>query len=401
MKPRADHPSTSRSERAVEDAVGATLELSVDDALRIHAPRVDLRSPSEFEEDHLPGAVNVPLFDDAERSIVGTLYKQVGPERAHTQALELTRQNVRYLAAKLAGGIDFDGADLEARVEAIAAGGVPAMEARLAGRAADPASFAAAPAPIVLCCWRGGLRSRAVAALLGGLGLDAAIVRGGYKAYRKRVLDLLASWQAPPSFVLRGLTGVGKTLVLREMERMRPGATVDLELHAGHRSSILGAVGLEPATQKRFDGALGGRLETGFPHGFAVFEGESRKVGDSIVPDRVWEALVRATPFELVVPIERRIEVLLADYLQTPNARESLRPGLAFIESRLGRHKYRGVLTDLLEAGRDAELVEHLLLEYYDPLYRHSEARHTRGEPIDAREPADAAAQLLDRISVC
>ena len=105
-------------------------------------------------------------------------------------------------------------------------------------------------------CWRGGLRSRSVAAFLRGFGLEAVVLQGGYKSYRREVIAELDGLELPRTFSLRGLTGVGKTLVLRELERQRPDWTLDLEGLAGHRSSILGMVGLEPCSQKAFDSRL-------------------------------------------------------------------------------------------------------------------------------------------------
>jgi tRNA 2-selenouridine synthase len=248
--------------------------------------------------------------------------------------------------------------------------------------------------PVVLHCWRGGLRSRSVVAFLRALGLERAVgLVGGYKAYRGLVLEQLAAWEAPPSFVLRGLTGVGKTLVLTELERLRPGWTVDLEGLAGHRSSILGMVGREPCSQKTFDTRLTARLRSGFP-GPVVFEGESRKIGDAILHERVWSALRGGVNFELTAPLERRVAVLKADYLVTDACRTELRGQLPFIEQRLGPRKWDGVLTGLLDQDRVDELVELLLEHYYDPLYKHSETDRAYAARIDTCDPERAAAEI-------
>lgn len=392
--------STPGPARGAREAAGDRFfvrALGVDQVLAFAGPPIDLRSPSEFAEDHLPGAVNVPLFDDQERALVGTLYRQVGPEEAHREGLRLTRAKVADLVERIAGrsGRALDRAHLEAEVEAIGRGGVTAMEARLTART-DPSG----PAPVhVLCCWRGGLRSRSVAALLEALGIGpVAVLAGGYKAYRQHVVRALSAWRPPPAFVLRGLTGAGKTLVLRALEAHRPGWTVDLEALAGHRSSILGRVGLQPRSQKAFDSALWTRMRAGFPAGLVVYEGESRKVGDIVLPERLWTNLEGGVSIALEAPLERRVEVLLDDYLATEGAREALRPGLAFLETRLGRNRYRGVLTGLLEAGRDAELCELLLLRYYDPLYLHSEGKRALAVGFDSSDPEAAARAVAEWI---
>jgi tRNA 2-selenouridine synthase len=206
------------------------------------------------------------------------------------------------------------------------------------------------------------------------------------------VLSELAGWRAPPTFVLRGLTGVGKTLVLRALERRQPGWTVDLEGLAGHRSSILGMVGLEPVSQKRFDSRLCARLARGFA-GPAVFEGESRKVGDVTLPSAVWAALQGGTNALLEAPLERRVDVLIEDYLARAENRPALRAQLPFIEDRLGAGA-RGALVALLDGGRERELVRILLQRYYDPLYRHSERGRTYAARFDAGDPERAAREI-------
>jgi tRNA 2-selenouridine synthase len=197
---------------------------------------------------------------------------------------------------------------------------------------------------------------------------------------------------------LRGLTGVGKTLVLREIERLRPGWTVDLEALAGHRSSILGMVGLEPRSQKAFETGLYARLREGFPAEVVVFEGESRKVGDAILPEPVWSALQGGTNLELVAPTARRVEVLVADYLAHEESRAELARELPFLEERLGPKKWRGELVRLLESGRERELVEILLERYYDPLYRHSETGRAHAATIDATDPEAAARACVELV---
>ena len=202
---------------------------------------IDLRSPSEHAEDHVPGAVNVPLFDDVERALIGTLYRVSSPQAAFEEGRRAARAGIGALvgAVAAAAGWSAPALDLPARVDGLTAGGFERLEGRLR---AQPRA-AAPPGAVVLHCWRGGLRSRSVIAFLRGLGLERAVgLTGGYKGWRARVRAELDGWQAPPAFVLRGFTGVGKTLVLRALEARRPGLTVDLEALAGHRSSILGMV---------------------------------------------------------------------------------------------------------------------------------------------------------------
>jgi len=357
---------------------------------------VDLRSPKEFAEDHVPGALNVPLFDDVERAVIGTLYVKRSPDAAFAEARERTVENIGALTAAIAQAAEWDvpDVDLRARVRELTEPGIASMEGALTVEAAgDPQ-----PGAVVLHCWRGGLRSRSVVALLRELGLERAVMlTGGYKSYRAEVRRRLTGWSAPATYVLRGLTGVGKSLVLREVERLRPRWTLDLETLAGHRSSILGMVGLAPCTQKTFESRLLRRVSSGFPDR-CVVEGESRKVGDVVLPERVWEAVSSGVAIQLVATTETRVRNLIEDYLAHPENRAEIRAQLPFIEERLGRRKWNGVLVGLLDRGEEEELVARLLEHYYDPLYRHSEKGRSYVLRVDAGDPERAARELVDWI---
>jgi tRNA 2-selenouridine synthase len=355
---------------------------------------IDLRSRAEYAEDCVPGAVHVPLFDDVERALIGTLYRRVAPAAAFEEGRRAARAGVAELVRQIsqATGWEPPAVDLGARVEELTAGGMQSLEQHVRG---FPGGVLA-PDAVVLCCWRGGLRSRSVAALLRGLGLERAqALAGGYKAWRAHVRAGLLACALPPAIVLRGYTGVGKTLVLRELEHRSPGLTVDLEALAGHRSSVLGMVGLKPCSQKAFESRLHQRFEQGFPAGVGVFEGESRKVGNAILPQRVWDALESGLNLLLEASNAERASVLVADYLADEEQRPELRAQLPFLEQRMGSNKYRGVLTGLLDAHRDRELAELLLERYYDPLYAHSERGREYAATFDAADPARCAADIL------
>jgi len=353
------------------------------------APIVDLRSPAEFAADHVTGARSVPLFDDVERALVGRLYRRSSPEAAFAEGRALASARIARLVGEVALLARWSvpgGGDLGARVLEVTRGGYARFSARATS---EPAALP--PGAVVLHCWRGGLRSRSVVAFLRELGLERAVaLDGGYKAYRRHVLDALAALELPPAFVLRGLTGAGKTLVLRELEALRPGLTLDLEREAGHRSSLLGMVGLEPCTQKTFETRLFERARRGFGAA-VVLEGESRKVGDAIIPERVWRALSSGTNVELVAPRARRVQVLLDDYLARREDRPQLRAQLAQVEARMTP---RLALLERFDAGREAEVVELLLEHYYDPLYRHSERDKPYALTVDASDPAAAAERI-------
>lgn len=354
---------------------------------------IDLRSESEFARDHVPGAVNVPLFDDVQRAIVGTLYRQVSPAAAFEEGRTIVRAKIRELVERIARATGWapDLAQVDERAERLTSGGYERMAERLlALPCVEPPAD-----PIVLHCWRGGLRSQSVVWLVRSLGLErATLLEGGYKGYRAWVNEVLGTARLPDTVVLRGLTGVGKTLVLREIERLRPGSTLDLEALAGHRSSLLGMVGLQPCSQKAFESRLCTRIARGF--GPVVFvEGESRKVGDAVVPQCVWEALSGGTNVALEASVERRVEVLCRDYLADEATRAELRERLPHVDARLTRVAGAPSLVELLDSGRERELALLLFERYYDPLYRHGQRGLAFAARFDAGDPTHAAREIL------
>jgi tRNA 2-selenouridine synthase len=357
---------------------------------------VDLRSPAEFALDHVPGAHNLPLFDDVERALVGTLYRKSSPDAAFDEGRGIARRKIAVLAGGIArvAGLDLDLSVLEERVDEMTRRGIGelarAVECELTG---EPP-----PGPVVLHCWRGGLRSRSVAALFAGLGLERVVqLHGGYKAYRAEVARELDAWRPPRIHVLYGLTGVGKTLVLREIERARPGWTIDLEALAGHRSSLLGGVGLEPRTQKAFESGLAARIRAGASAPLVV-EGESRKVGDVILPPALWRAMGSGVALEVTAPPERRFVVLCGDYLADESSRRELLARLPSVEARMRRAEGAPSLAGLLEEGRVEELVGILLERYYDPLYRHGGRGRRYAASFDASRPELAARRIVEWI---
>jgi len=395
MQSTESTPPTTPSPTLGEDASSGTTVVpmtSVAKVLAGEARVIDLRSPSEFDLDHLPGARSVPLFGDAERAIIGTLYKRQSPQAAFDEARELARDRIRGLVQEICSACDWETSadNFEARLVEMTSGGMELIEGALVSRDAGPLPDDA----VVFHCWRGGLRSRSVVAFLRSLGFTQAVqLDGGYKSYRREVVRQLDTAVFPPAYVLRGLTGVGKTLVLRELEAIRPGWVLDLELHAGHRSSILGMVGLDPCNQKTFDSRIAAQLRRGLAS-CVVYEGESRKVGDVIVPSSVWASLAGGTNLKLTAPVDYRVDVLIEGYLTTEESRSELRERLPFIENRLGSNKWSGELVRRLDNGEERELVELLLELYYDPLYSHSGKETQYTHTIDSTDPVRAAKEI-------
>jgi len=360
--------------------------LSYDDARRLRGARwVDLRSPAEHARDRIPGALNAPLLDDQQRALVGTLYKQVSPGAAYDRGLEFAAAGMPELLARILGR-DLPRAEWEPRFAELA----QSLRAGAAAVGVERVSSlpGAGAGTILLHCWRGGMRSRSVAALLQALGQPVALLDGGYKAYRSWILARLAAWPPGPSpfLVISGATGTGKTLLLRELEAAAPGTVLDLEDLAQHRSSILGGVGKRPVRQASFESRLVARIEQLGPPPWFI-EAESRKVGDVILPPALWLALRSGFVIELSARTETRVRILVDDYLERPENLAEIAERLPFLEQRLGA-EWNGRLSALLAAGRPGEIAALLLEHYYDPLYRHSGADLLPGMQIAAEDPA-------------
>ncbi|MCH2100598.1 MAG: tRNA 2-selenouridine(34) synthase MnmH [Planctomycetes bacterium] len=362
---------------------------------------VDLRSPAEYARDHLPGAMSVPLFDDQQRAIVGTLYKRESPEAAYKAGLEMAENGMgERLAAILGRPVPPE--EWRERFTELAA--------RLRKQMREPGVLleeqsdlrALGDQPLILHCWRGGMRSQSVALLLRALGEDrVGLLPGGYKSYRNWVMQRIERLRGDDFqlFVLRGATGVGKTEVLRALEARRPGCTLDLEGLAGHRSSVLGAVGLEPASQPAFESGLLQRIEA-LRAGPIFVEGESRKVGDVVLPRGLYVAMQTAPQLKLTAPIVARVERLGEDYLgkgclyglADDRRLQACARALDGLRAKLGDARVDGMQAELRE-GAWRGVTERLLHAHYDPLYSHGECGRSYLAEFDATSP-----DLLDSL---
>jgi len=300
---------------------------------------IDVRSPAEFAEDRIPGALSCPVLDDAERARVGTLYKQESPFAARRLGAALVARNVaRHLEGALAGK---------------ARGWRP-----------------------LVYCWRGGKRSGAMAHVLREVGWDAKTLAGGYKAYRRWVVAELAARPGALTFrVVHGATGSGKSRLLRTLERA--GAQVlDLEGLAAHRGSVLGDLPdrVQPS-QKWFESLLRAALASFAPARMVFVEGESRKIGQLQVPEALIEAMRASECLLLEADLGTRVALLMDEYrhfFADPAALGAQLDCLAALHGRARVDEWKAL------AARAAwrELVERLLVEHYDPAYRRSAQRN-------------------------
>jgi tRNA 2-selenouridine synthase len=328
------------------------LSISLEKALALRdkgALLVDARTPAEYAEATIPGAVNVPIFDDEERARVGTLYKRLGKGAAKRLAVELVAPKIPAMVAQ--------------------------VEAALAGRRP----------PVVVFCWRGGMRSRALTTFLDLAGIPARQLVGGHKAFRSHVREFFERGEWGRLLVLRGLTGVGKTRLLLRL-RAEGYPVLDLEGLASHRGSAFGALGLAPQpSQKSFEAHLWDELRRIPPGDYALAEGESKHIGRLVLPPQVYEALQVETTLWVNAPLDYRTRIILDDYPALDRLRASFVRPLKALRPRLGGETVDRLL-GLLERGEWAALVRDLMVLYYDPLYRHTRPERRIEIDIDPEE---------------
>ncbi|HTR29347.1 MAG TPA: tRNA 2-selenouridine(34) synthase MnmH [Puia sp.] len=299
---------------------------SGDTASRAAIPIADVRTPAEFTQGHIPGAVNLALFSDEERIRVGSTYKQQGREAAILLGFDLTGPK---WSSYIRQALEF----------------APAKK-------------------IVLHCWRGGMRSAAMAWALDLYGFDVYTIRGGYKSFRRWTLR---QFEHPcPLVVIGGMTGSGKTRVLTRLKESGE-QTIDLEDLAQHRGSTYGSLNrLIQPTQEQFENELAIRLHACDPRRPVWIEDESQNIGKRILPKPFWNQLRNATLFDLQVPTEHRIAALLEEYGGLD--KDFLIESTERIERRLGPEQTKHAITAITE-GRMADFIRQVLV-YFDKTYR-------------------------------
>ena len=329
---------------------------------------IDARAPAEYAEDHLPGAISLPVLDDAERAQVGTIYKQVNPFTARKLGAALVAQNV---ACHLMGPL-----------------------------ADKPGGWR----PLVYC-WRGGQRSGSFAMILSQIGWRVETIAGGYKAWRALVVEALYDTPFPARVVvLDGNTGSAKTDILNRLPA-RGVQVIDLEGLARHRGSLFGSMGAQPA-QKAFDCALAMAITRLDPSRPVVIEAESSKVGECRLPPEIWKAMVAAPRIAIAAPRAARAQYLVRAYddLVVDGAR------LAQVVGQLRHAHAARQIADwqvMAASGAFVELADGLMEAHYDPRYEKHRARLEEARiGADLREiSADGLGEadldaLADRVAV-
>ena len=294
-----------------------------------HLP-VDVRTPLEYAEDHIPGAINVPLLTNEERVEIGTIYKQQGPHLARERGLELTAHRFPEMVRTIAASAQ--------------------------GR------------PVLVYCWRGGLRSKTVTSILELTGHRALQLVGGYKSYRNHVARYFHPFTPKaPLVVLHGMTGIGKTTLLMRLKQ-KGCSVVDLEGLASHRGSAFGQLGLtQSLSQKRFETLLWDELRKAPADLPLIMEGESERIGRVSLPGDFYQKMAAGIRIWCSASLETRVQRLIEEY-GLPEYKADMGAALQRIRKKLGGKICDG-LAGNLERWEMEPFMKGLVCDYYDKVY--------------------------------
>ena len=291
-------------------------------------PVIDVRSPNEYSKGHIPGAINIPLFSNEERAIIGTLYKQKGREQAIQQ------------------GLDFVGPNMSSLVQ--------------------QCSKLKFEDHLLIHCWRGGMRSESFAWLMKSGGIRCVVLSGGYKSYRKYMMQKFSD--PLRLLILTGSTGSGKTEILRGLSSSGE-QIIDLEELACHKGSVFGGLGQDkqPSTEQFQNYLFKNLSELDLTKRIWV-EDESIGIGEVYIPHEFWEQMKSSPIIRIELGKAERINRLVHEYGLFPVSQ--LEEQIKKISKRLGGLETKNVLHQLQEG--DLEATTRQLLRYYDKAYDHS-----------------------------
>jgi tRNA 2-selenouridine synthase len=299
---------------------------------------IDVRSPSEFAEDHILGSINLPVLSDDERILVGTIYKQES----------------RFKARKIGAAL-------------IAKNSAQYLETELFEKERDWR-------PLIYC-WRGGQRSSSFATILSEIGWRPSLVDGGYKNYRNDVTQLLHKTKPPYQFILiSGHTGTAKTEIVNILNEFSL-QTIDLEGLANHRGSVFGATATKQSSQKLFESRLFTRLQSLDPRKPIILESESNKIGQLAIPSMIWNIMKLSPRIEVNAPLNERAKYLTTTYADLIEDKAQLSQRIEFLTHQHG-HKKVCEWKNLAKESKFHALAKELMFVHYDSRYQNSQQRH-------------------------
>lgn len=313
------------------------------EAMEEYTP-IDLRSPGEYELNHIPGAVNIPLFNNEERAEIGTIYKQVGQKEARWRAMEIVSPKLPSILGE---------------IKKISESGKKPL----------------------LYCWRGGMRSRTTALFAELSGLVVFRIEGGYRAYREYIVNLIPSLIPEKAIIIDGMTGTGKTKILHQLKQLGY-PVLDLERYANHRGSIFGAItGETPHNQKMFDSLLAEDLMKMKGSPYFIMEGESKRIGHAVQPPELYEKKEKGMHIRVSCSLETRVERIYEEYVNGAKDPEMFHEKAGEALKRiLKRVKPADIQQELLmhlEEKNYKEMTRLLMVYYYDPRYANKISEYT------------------------
>lgn len=314
---------------------------------------IDVRSPKEYSAETIPGAINIPIFDDDERELVGTTYVQKDPELAKKIGLEAAAAKLPAIYEKIA--------ELDKQYD-----------------------------KLILFCARGGFRSSSLVSLFMTIGVNIFKLDKGYKGYRAFINENLPKVIEGVKFViLYGNTGTGKTDILIDLKE-KGKDVLDLEGCANHRGSTLGAVGLgKQNSQKMFESLIYDSLRSRKTN-MVFVEGESRKIGKVIIPDYIYSTMDEGINLCITTDINIRVENVLRDYVHGTD--EELKSSLNFLRSQLGHVKIDQYIR-MIDEKQYRQVIKELMIEYYDPHYEYKNRQYV--ETFENIESSQTAKELI------
>ena len=292
---------------------------------------IDVRSPGEFKEATIPGAINIPIFNDEDRKILGTVFVNESVEKAKKLGVEAISKRLPEIYTKIS--------ELDKIYD-----------------------------KLVFFCAKGGMRSSSISALMSSLGVNAFRVRGGYKGYREFINEELPKVNKNIKYiVIHGKTGIGKTDLLSNLKNK--GCNVlDLEEAANHRGSLLGNVGLGAGrSQKQFESLVYESLKV-MKGPYVFVEGESKRIGNIIIPQYIFKSMTLGIHLLADAELDFRAKILTDEYAKGESCKEEIIESLNKMSKYIGE-KSIGRYTELVIKGEYEEVAKELMVKYYDPMY--------------------------------
>ena len=304
-----------------------------------NGPLIDVRSPNEYYKGHMPNSINIPLFDNDERSLIGTIYKKNGKEKAVIEGLKFIDRKIENLLNNIFECItDYKTKNLNKDINQMA---------------------------IKVYCARGGMRSQSISWLLERYKLNTFMLKGGYKNYRRWTLDSFVKiWNI---IIIGGKTGTGKTRLLKLLDNNNYQA-IDLEGLANHRGSTFGGLGMKKQpSNEQFENKIAEKLNTFDKNNYSFVEAESANIGKCKIPFEFFNQMKRSRRIEIIRSEANRLEELINTYSIYDPA--ELRESVMRIKKRLGPQRTKIAIESINEKKWD--LVCNSVLQYYDKCYEY------------------------------